>query len=302
MKSRVSCVAALLLAGCGGYHDPPTSFGAGPPLTAEEVRGERSDGTPVGAPLQPDGAAPTPSGYRPSTGERPGEARYDEVGYAGLEGEQTAGATAPDAPNDTRRMNAAHASPPVPSFAEVTALDTGRTILVRIDQRRQSGRDRIIDLSLAAAEALGLRGGPTAGVRVRAVHPLPADAAALAAGRPVVRADVPAPVLAALRRKLPPATTGPVTARAASAPAMPSRPAGGQPSRAAAGRYLVQVAALSSAERARAVAQRLGGRVVTAGHLHRIQLGPFADSAGAERARGLAAKAGFGDARVISSN
>lgn len=298
MKSGVSWVAAVLLAGCGGAEGPPPELAAAPP--SREAPLTVGDDLPVDAPLRPTGGAP--SDYRPSTGERPGEARYDEVGYASWYGEEMGGgATASGEPFDPARMTAAHATLPVPSFAEVTALDSGRTILVRINDRWQGGRGRIIDLSRGAAQALGLDGRAVAGVRVRAVNPLPADASALTSGRAAApRADAPGPVLVALRRKLPPAPAGTVPPRAAPVRAATARAT--QPVRAGTRGYLVQVAALSNAARAQAVAKRLGGDVVPFGNLFRIQLGPFPDAAGAERARGQAARAGFGDARVISSN
>lgn len=280
MKSRVSRGATLLLAGCVGV-----AHAAAPQTGADRAP------VRVGAGL--------PADYRPSTGERPGEMRYDEVGYAGLAGGISDTAAAGDA-SDAVQVRAAHATLPVPSFAEVTALDSGRTILVRIDGRPQGAGGQIIELSRAAGQALGVDG--RSGVRVRAVRPLPADAAALSSGRAVTRADAPQAVLVALRRKLPPMAAVPVPPRAAPLRPAPVRAAPAQPGPARTGRYLVQVAALSSAERARAVAQRLGGRVVPAGNLHRIQLGPFADAAAAQRARAEAARAGFGDARVISSN
>jgi rare lipoprotein A len=65
---------------------------------------------------------------------------------------------------------------------------------------------------------------------------------------------------------------------------------------------MVQVAALSSAERAATLAHQLGGRVVPLGKLYRVQLGPFADSAQAQRARDGAARRGYGDARIVRSD
>lgn len=248
--------------------------------------------------LPPAPTATPPAEYRPSTGERPGDARYDEVGYASWYGEETNGATASGERFDAGAMTAAHATLPLGSHAEVTALDSGKTILVRINDRWQGGRGRIIDLSRAAAQMLGVSGSAVAPVRVRAVVPSPGDAAALAAGRAAApRADTPKILLTALRRKLPAVPSGTVRPPSAS-----SRPVQAAPVRAGTRGFLVQVAALSSAARAQAVAGRLGGQVVPAGRLYRIQLGPFADVRSAETARAQAARQGFGDARVISSN
>lgn len=282
MKSRANW--ALLLAGCGGWW---LALAAAPATAAPQTAGK--------APVRSNAGLPTD--YQPSTGERPGEIRYDEVGYAAVQGD--AAGTEP-VPNPIG-MSAAHVTLPVPSFAEVTALDNGKTVLVRIDGRSPSAPGRIIELSREAAQALGIDQRVSAGVRVRAVRPLPADAAALSSGRAVARADAPTPVLVALRRKLPPAAAVATPPRAAPPRVALTRAPAAQPGRAVTGKYLVQVAALASQERARAIAQRLRGRVVPAGNLHRIQLGPFADAAGARRARAEAARAGFGDARVIPS-
>ena len=65
-------------------------------------------------------------------------------------------------------------------------------------------------------------------------------------------------------------------------------------------RLFVQVAALSNLSRAQALAKQLGGQVRSAGTIHRVQLGPFADNAAALRARGDVARRGYGDARIIS--
>src|SRR3546814_5799298 len=98
-------------------------------------------------------------------------ADYDEVGYAGRYGDDLAGKpTANGEDFDPAAISAAHKTLPLPSYVEVTALDTGRTILVRVNDRGPMANDRLIDLSPAAADQLGLKDGVT-GVRVRRVHP-----------------------------------------------------------------------------------------------------------------------------------
>jgi rare lipoprotein A len=58
---------------------------------------------------------------------------------------------------DPRAMTAAHRSLPFGTFVRVTA-DAGRSILVRINDRGPYVRGRIIDLTPAAARALGFSG------------------------------------------------------------------------------------------------------------------------------------------------
>ena len=62
---------------------------------------------------------------------------------------------------------------------------------------------------------------------------------------------------------------------------------------------MVQVAAFSTRDRAQIAARQVGGRIVVAGSVFRVQLGPFTDTISAKRARDEAARHGYGDARVI---
>ena len=62
----------------------------------------------------------------------------------------------------------------------------------------------------------------------------------------------------------------------------------------------MQVAALSNAARARALADELGGIVRPGGGVYRVQLGPYPNSSAAERARADVARRGYGDARIVS--
>lgn len=57
---------------------------------------------------------------------------------------------------DAHAMTAAHRTLPFGAYARVTSLTTGRSIVVRINDRGPFIRDRVIDLSYAAAAALGL--------------------------------------------------------------------------------------------------------------------------------------------------
>jgi len=72
---------------------------------------------------------------------------------------------------DMYAMTAAHRTLPLPSFARVTRLDTGRSTVVRINDRGPFVDDRLIDLSYAAATRLGVVERGTAPVRVRALTP-----------------------------------------------------------------------------------------------------------------------------------
>jgi rare lipoprotein A len=101
---------------------------------------------------------------------------YDRVGTASWYGSDFHGRhTANGEVYDMHALTAAHPTLPMPSYAYVTNLSNNRTILVRINDRGPYVGDRMIDLSRASADALGLRGRGTGRVRVRYAGPAPLD-------------------------------------------------------------------------------------------------------------------------------
>ncbi len=75
---------------------------------------------------------------------------------------------------DMYQVSAAHRTLPLPAYAEVTNLDNGRRLIVRINDRGPFHDGRIIDLSYAAAVKLGFADKGTARVEVRAIDVLTA--------------------------------------------------------------------------------------------------------------------------------
>jgi len=69
-------------------------------------------------------------------------------------------------PLDPAAFTAAHPSLPFGTRVRVTDLSSGRSVVVRITDRGPVGRARIIDVSAAAAKALGMRRDGVAEVRV----------------------------------------------------------------------------------------------------------------------------------------
>ena len=65
-----------------------------------------------------------------------------------------------------RELIAAHRTLPLGTIVRVTAVESGRTIVVRIGDRGPFAKGRIIDLSRAAAEQLGMQGEGVARVRL----------------------------------------------------------------------------------------------------------------------------------------
>lgn len=312
---------ALLLAGCGSFDGKKDSgpTAAPSPAPAGPVA---VDGPPkLGAPFTVGGTTYTPADIPD----------YDDVGYASWYGEELAGRpTATGEAFDPDAITAAHKTLPLPSYVEVTALDTGRTILVRVNDRGPMANDRLIDLSRGAAQQLGLNGG-IAAVRVRRTNPPAAEKLQLRSGKPVAeRLATPDTLLVLLRGKLAgqPVPAGVATATASKpAPSAPSPggdrfivegPGAGKPTAvetpapkptaapakpkpapaAATGSYIVQVAAFSGETRAKSAAKSVGGTVTKAGHLWRVRMGPYVSETEALAAAGKAKAKGFRDAQV----
>ena len=72
---------------------------------------------------------------------------------------------------DMYAFTAAHKSLPLPSFARVTNLDTGKSVVVRVNDRGPFHEGRVVDLSYAAAVKIGIHPAGTGRVEVRALSP-----------------------------------------------------------------------------------------------------------------------------------
>ena len=110
---------------------------------------------------------------------------YDMLGYASWYGRESGNRTANGERFQPAWFTAAHTTLPLPTYVEVTALDTGRRIIVRVNDRGPFVRGpRIIDLSRGAAELLGMKAQGQARVRVRRVEPSEKDRERLRRGKP----------------------------------------------------------------------------------------------------------------------
>lgn len=115
---------------------------------------------------------------------------YDEVGYATFDDDTAVGITV------------AHRTLPMPSYVEITSLESGRTILARVERRGPMTNTRLLGLSRAAAAQLGVAEG--ASLRVRRVNPPEDQRAELRADRSVdPRMETPQGLLDVLKRQLP---------------------------------------------------------------------------------------------------
>lgn len=146
--------------------------------------------------------------YYPVTGDK----AMNQVGTASWYGKQFHGKkTAIGEVYDMHAMTAAHPTMELPSFAKVTNLENGRSVIVRVNDRGPFLHGRIIDLSYAAAVKLGYQKKGTARVRVERI-----TRRDIAAGRiPSTTADNA--VLVASSSKKSTTATAPAQTRTASA-------------------------------------------------------------------------------------
>jgi rare lipoprotein A len=74
-------------------------------------------------------------------------------------------------PYDMYKMTAAHPTLPIPSYARITSLDSGKSVVVRINDRGPFHSDRVIDVSYTAALKLGLLGKGSHRVEIERLFP-----------------------------------------------------------------------------------------------------------------------------------
>jgi rare lipoprotein A len=263
---------------------------------------------------------PTPGGPRLKGTDQPyqvggiwyvphDQPHYDEKGIASWYGDAFhMKATADGEIFDMNQVSAAHTTLPLPSMVEVTNLDNGRKLVVRVNDRGPFVGGRLIDLSRAAAQELGYDRAGTAHVRVRYVGPAPL--AGPEAGVRYARATLPTPSAAPPRVTL--ASTGPARRPAdedifADAALTPTAAEALVPAMSASSTYRIQAGAFSDQDNARRAAAQLasagtatieplerGGTT-----LYRVILPGPADEAEAFAMRDRVAGAGFADARVL---
>ena len=274
--SRAALALALVLASCG-IPRPETPSRPRP-------RGPAADApVKIGKPYQVAGVW-----YYPAD-----DGGYDEVGLASWYGAQFhGGQTANGEVFDMDRVGAAHKTLPLPSYVEVTALDTGRTIVVRINDRGPFVTNRIIDLSRRSAQLLGVEKLGVSRVRVRRVYPSDADRLQLRWGRPASeRPYASGSELAQLRQRL--------TALPAE-PKAPPRVAAAVPDAAVpVGGFFIQVTAVGSRAKAEEIAEMVAGRIEPVGALWRVRMGPYKTEAEATSALAQVRSDGYQDARLV---
>jgi rare lipoprotein A len=202
---------------------------------------------------------------------------YDQTGIASWYGRDFHGKlTANGEHYDMHALSAAHTTLPMPTLVRVTNLENGRSVVVRINDRGPFVKNRLIDLSYAAARQLGFDRKGTARVRVQTLD-MPAPEVNIAS-------HVAAPVALKTSTQKSPVSTQPTTG------------------------IFVQLGAFSSknnAERLRAqlVRQYPSTRLhlvhIASQTLFRVRIGPFKDMSSIEQTVRTLQTNGFNKAIVI---
>jgi rare lipoprotein A len=196
--------------------------------------------------------------YQPLSADRP----YKEKGLASWYGRKFHGKnTSSGEPYDMYAMTAAHATLPIPSYARVTNLNNGQSILVRVNDRGPFHAGRIIDLSYTAAYKLDV---------LKDVTPVEVEMVSADSAPDSFIAQTEAPILSASS-------------------------AGAEPAAAGDAIYL-QLGAFANPDSAEALLNRASGKLsrdfpgvmrLESGKLHKVQAGPFMTADAAERAATL---------------
>jgi rare lipoprotein A len=157
MNSRLcrwlgSLFAAGALAGCAmpssqtgagngpviSSHSSPVAYGEAAPAPPTEPKSKLADAAPI------DESIPDVSGFK-QTGRASWYGKY-------FNGRRTANGER----YDMQALTAAHKTLPLASYVRVTNMANQKSVIVRINDRGPYVRGRVIDLSYAAARALGL--------------------------------------------------------------------------------------------------------------------------------------------------
>ena len=286
-RRLLALAVVALLAACGSAptKEPPTGT-ATAPTGAPSTRYYKDDGPgdnppanldaipdaiPKAEPLHRFANRPyTVLGrdYTPATSLRP----YRERGVASWYGKKFHGEkTSTGDTYDMYAMTAAHPTLPLPSYARVTNVATGKSVVVRVNDRGPFLHNRVIDLSYAAADRIGIAQKGSGEVEVEAILPSAAPAIVAAAPLPPVVAS-PSPAAAA-------------SPRSAAAPSRPQSDAAPTvPVASLDGAYVVQLGAFASYANAQSFLAHVSNQIAPLGvepgvrqvnGLFRVYVGPY---------------------------
>jgi rare lipoprotein A len=128
------------------------------------------------------------------------DANYRAEGLASWYGDDFHGRlTANGEVFDMTSLTAAHPTLPMPSYARVTNLSNGKSLIVRVNDRGPYHGNRLIDVSNKAAELLEFKGNGVAKVRVEYVGRAPLEGSDDRQLMATLRTGVPAPIPSMVR-------------------------------------------------------------------------------------------------------
>lgn len=271
----------------------------------------------VGAPYQVNGVW-----YYPAE-----DWNYDETGIAswygpGFHEKNTANGEL----YDQNALTAAHKTLPMPSIVEVTNLENGRSLKLRVNDRGPFVAGRILDVSRRGAQLLGFQGQGTARVRVRVLADESQQVAAAMKGTVLARADSPIrtdvdvsrPMVGSETLAPPPgakavaATQGPEPKRARPPerePVAPPAPLDGSVTQVAVRptNIFVQVGSFTQHQNAYQVQVRLAkvadvkvnSAIVNGREFFRVRTGPLQSVEQADKVLNQIIRSGYNDARIV---
>lgn len=309
-RARAQSLALVLIgsAALAACATPQPKFAAKHPVTGP-TPGQMPTGAggkyKVGSPYQVAGVWYSPK-------EEPG---YDQQGLATWYGaEHHLKPTANGEIFDKYALSAAHTTLPLPSIVEVTNLENGKSVQVRVNDRGPFHDGGLIDLSQAAAQQLGFEQQGRTSVRVRYVGPAPLgapDAGLRYAGyTPSTPTDQmpsgPTPYVG-LNPSPGTAPLPPAVGSSALPPLNVTTPVA-TPSSGTGLAYRVQAGAFADPANAQRVVNQLGGGVTATVEpyqradgvtLYRVMVQGTPDEAEAWALRDRVAASGFAEARVV---
>ena len=184
---------------------------------------------------------------------------YNQTGIAGIIPAELNGTkTSNGEVFDMSQMVATSKTLPLPTIARVTNLDNGQSVVVRVNNRGPFVNTRIMDLSPAAAQKIGMNGQTKVQVQVMANESIAVKNATIGASTPAQPVQQPAPVV---ETTVVTTTTAPGVTTTAPA---------------AAGEYSVQVAAFYAQDSADSLASRMAkygnAVVVQEGDMYKVRI------------------------------
>jgi rare lipoprotein A len=159
-KAGVALIASMLLAACSAQNRTQAALpaAAAPEITAATAS---ADGTAAAQASKPSAS---PATGRTIAGRKTGGSASGLASWYGarFHGRRTANGEI----YDLRALTAAHPSLPLPSYARITNVSNGRSIVVRVNDRGPFHRGRAVDVSQRAAEVLGFKNAGVGNVKI----------------------------------------------------------------------------------------------------------------------------------------